>query len=161
MSQSSVEQSQESQFPVIRSGKPKPKKQEISLESAVSIFVWAIFIGLCGGCYMVIFREREPDLNYGTAQSRDTIYDARIYAREAVRIHLKWPDDAEFPDVEQVYQIKSKRPTFRVVGKVRAMNGFGAKLTHKYSADVSVRDLSGREWGYDRVQIGDEILYGK
>jgi hypothetical protein len=110
---------------------------------------------------MMIYGNPSARAKYGTIESGDTITDAKFFAREAVKKHLKWPDDAEFLGGESVSEIRGVRPTFRVRGKVKAMNGFGAKLTNQFVADVGIHSTKPIEWRFYRVQVGDEILFGQ
>jgi hypothetical protein len=112
----------------------------------------------CGGMGQL---SKQADANYGSADDSSTRYDAKIYAREAVKLHLKWPDDAEFPGGEEVSQVRGKPGYFNVTGKVKAANGFGIKLTSPFVAEVRLHSKATKEWRYHYVELKGEVLYSQ
>ena len=75
----------------------------------------------------------------------------RILAEDAVRMNLKWPDDASF-DWGKEIGYNPNRSAAGVRGKVIVKNIFGATLTYRYQV-LFVR--AGKDWKLEKVQIGN------
>lgn len=80
----------------------------------------------------------------------DRSAEARVMGQDFVRASLAHPDDASFEWGADCQNIGAN--TYRVSGKVKAANGFGAKLTKKYSATVSY-DGESNKWTAVSVSV--------
>lgn len=120
-------------------------------------------IGLLGITLVCLIGIPAVDPNnkfpYGDLRNSNTIKDAKLYGRKAVQQHLKWPDDAEFLGGEEVFYVEGKPMYFQVVGKVKAANALGAKLTHPFVAEVRLHHPARKEWRFHYVELNGEVLF--
>jgi len=89
-----------------------------------------------------------------------TWWDACAAAERLVRAQLQHPDDAEFimaleRDCTRTAPVKGQRHWI-VTGKVKAANGFGAKLTIPYGIQLY---KSGSTWQAEMVKLDGEIVF--
>ena len=87
------------------------------------------------------------------SEKEETIAEAHA----AVLKHLKYPDDSEFLDADEIIPDERKPRYFSVHGKVKAANTFGAKLTHRFV--VHVRRSEHGKWSTHHVQLGDDVVF--
>jgi len=109
----------------------------------------AMFLA-CGGA-------ATSSVNYGSSGDVSTEIDACAKGQMIMKRLLKYPDDAEF----QWGARAAKQPNglWGVVGKVKAANGFGNKLTHTYVVMLELTDAEKKTWKLRGAQLGDEVLY--
>lgn len=108
------------------------------------------------GMFLACGGAATSNVNYGQADDLHTELEACVQGQLMMKRLLKYPDDAEF----QWGAVASKMDNglWRVVGKVKAANGFGAKLTNVYIVSMSL-DTETKTWTMQGARLGDEILY--
>lgn len=109
----------------------------------------ALFIA-CGGA-------ATSNVNYGNPGDVSTEIDACVKGQQIMKRLLKYPDDAEFQ--WGATAAKQKNGLWGVVGKVKAANGFGNKLTHTYVVMLELIDADKKTWKLRGAQLGDEVLF--
>lgn len=121
--------------------------------------------GFCGlvlfCCGSVVNKTRETNsIPYGASGSEDAERDVVRLAKESTKQVLKYPLDAEFDWTPQVLCFP-KIGKWRVNGTVKAMNGFGAKITHTYSVVLTLKNQKERDWEVEFIELNGEKMYGK
>lgn len=128
----------------------------------------ALFVFVAGFCGLIIFccggfvnHVKEQDsIPYGASGSEAAERDVVQLAKASTKQVLKYPLDAEFDWAPDVLCFP-KAGKWRVNGTVKAMNGFGAKLTHTYSVVMTLKNQNAREWEVDFVELNGETMYRK
>jgi len=122
---------------------PEPQKKSLLREAIAFLdrsdkakyaIVW-IFLGAFALSFFAIIAD-DPKPKQETLETigpQDTgadKCDALTEAKKLVRLSLQYPDDASFPMFEQ--SADRAGDSWRVFGKVKAKNAFGAELTYTY-----------------------------
>lgn len=78
-------------------------------------------------------------------------------ARQEVRERLKYPDNATFHTFDRTV-VEIETGIWVVMGKVDAMNAFGAKPTLRYKCTFWLTKAKPRTWDLRELIVGDEIF---
>ncbi|MDR3235050.1 MAG: hypothetical protein LBT46_15545 [Planctomycetaceae bacterium] len=88
----------------------------------------------------VIIGSLIMSMSTGSKSSEPSISEMRIMAKNAVRDHLKFPDDASISnigtEVKKASVDGNGNPIFMIHGTVKAPNALGIKLTQKYWVNI-------------------------
>lgn len=143
--------------PVLTPVRPPPsvsrsrRKRQDAMPSIISACVaLAVTFSLCGGCWLSFSEWRSKPKAPVTIEQ-----ELMRLAENAVKLHLNYPDNAKFHWFPEV-QLDADG-YYVVRGKVDAMNAFGAKPTHRYTAKFAlVSKGPPRQFELTHIRIGDQ-----
>lgn len=111
----------------------------------------------CGGGLNPNAQPAKPTGAAGDSVEVEPDAMARIFARKTIVKFLKYPDNAVIH--ADVHATEVDATHWSVVGKVDAMNAFGAKPTQPWRIDFEISgEGKDAQWNPVYVQLGDEVL---
>lgn len=120
----------------------------------------AVLVGLLvlvSGVIFAVGLSRQPSATPSYSHIPTDEEETIAAAHKALLERLKYPDDAEFLNDDEIRPDDKKPRYYSVHGKVKAANTFGAHLTHRFV--VHVRRSEHGKLSVHRVQFDDDLLF--
>lgn len=127
----------------------KPKKASPLLWLALVIILLVVIFAVAaqsGGS-----SNASKTINGITTSER---WDYKVAAEEVVKVGLKAPATAEFPDIDEWYLSKSTGGIVTASAYVDSQNSFGAMIRNDFTIQLS------STMGLIYAEIGGEVMYG-
>lgn len=134
--------------PPVETEAPKKTSPLVWLVAIVVLVALIAFVASQGGGSST----REKQTINGMTQSER--YDYKVAAEEVVKVGLKAPSTAVFPDIDEWYLSKSIGGIVTASAYVDSQNSFGAMIRTDFTIQLT------STMGLIYAEIGGEVMYG-